>query len=68
MTGPLSDRAFDALAVVWFLLIASSPRRVILVLSSGRSRISDTGVIALRWLGAVFAIVALVHLVLGFAR
>ena len=68
MIGPLSERFFYAVAVAWFLLIASSPRIVILALSFGRSRISDTGVIALRWLGVIFASVALVQLVLAFLR
>jgi hypothetical protein len=68
VTGPPSDSVFYALAVVWFLSIALSPRKVILFLSFGQSRISDTGVIALRWLGIVFAILALVQVVLALTR
>ena len=62
MTEPLADHTFYAFAIVWFLLVAISPRRVILILSFGRSRISDTGEKVLRCMGALFALVALVNL------
>lgn len=65
MTEPLSDTAFDSLAVVWFTALAVSPRALILVLSFGRSRISDTGVRNLRWMGVAFAVVALANLILA---
>jgi hypothetical protein len=65
---PLSDKAFYATAFVWFALLTTTPRGAILVLSLGQSRISDTGVKALRWLGGFFALVALGHLAWIFIR
>jgi hypothetical protein len=65
---PLSDKAFYALALVWFALIAVAPRGTILAISLGQSRISDTGVKALRWLGRFFALVALGNLAWLFIR
>ena len=65
---PLSDKAFYAVALVWFALIAVAPRGTILVMSLGQSRISDTGVKALRWLGGFFALVAFGNLAWLFIR
>lgn len=65
---PLSDKAFYAVALIWFALLAITPRGAILVLSLGQSRISDTGVKALRWLGGFFALVALGNLAWMFIR
>ena len=62
---PLSGQAFDVLALAWFTLLALAPRRVILFLSLGKSRISDTGVKVLRVLGCVFAVWSLASLILG---
>lgn len=63
MKGSLPDVTFYAIAVVWFLLIAIMPRKLILTLSLGRSHISDTGAKALRWLSMFFAVVSLANLV-----
>lgn len=65
---PLSDKAFYALALVWFALIAVAPRGTILALSLGQSRVGDTGAKALRWLGRFFALVALGNLAWLFIR
>lgn len=65
---PLSGKAFYAVAVVWFALIAVAPRGIILVMSLGQSRISETGVKALRRLGGFFALVALGNLAWLFIR
>ena len=68
MIGPLPKSTFYAIATVWFLLLAINPRTFILVLSLGQSRISDTGVKALRWLCGFFAVVSLVNFALTFTR
>lgn len=65
---PLSDKAFYAVAVVWFLLLTITPRGAILVMSLGKSRISDTGERALRWLSGFFAVVAFGNLAWIFFR
>ena len=65
---PLSDKTFYAAAFVWFLLLTITPRGVILVMSLGQSRISDTGERNLRWLCGFFAVVALGKLAWIFIR
>jgi hypothetical protein len=59
---PLPDKVFYAGAILWFALIAFFPRGMILVLSLGQSRMSDRGVIALRWIGGLFTLVAFANL------
>ena len=68
MILPLSDKTFYAVAFVWFALLTIAPRGAVLVLSLGQSRINDTGVKALRWLGGFFALISLGQLVWVFAR
>ena len=65
---PLSDKTFYAAAFVGVLLLTLTPRGVILVMSLGQARISDTGERNLRWLCGFFAVVALGNLAWIFIR
>jgi hypothetical protein len=66
--GPLPDDVFYGIAVAWFAIIAIIPRGVILVLTLGKNRISDTGVRVLRVMAVFFAAWAAIDLAIALSR
>jgi hypothetical protein len=54
--GPLPEVTFYGLATAYFVLCTITHRGVILLMSFGQSRISDTGERVLRWLSGFFAL------------